>query len=69
MLFAVWRKKACFIQFLLKNRALNFRVVFLAHPLFFAPLLILHSDVILKLDQKSPKSLYLVLLVKEGQNS
>ena len=32
MLVAVWRKQTCFIQFLLKNRASNFRDIFLSRP-------------------------------------
>ena len=37
MLLAVWRKKPCFIQFSLKNIALNFWGVFLAHPVVAKP--------------------------------
>ena len=33
MLVEVWRKKTCFIQFSLKNKALNFRSDFLARTL------------------------------------
>ena len=36
---------------------------------YYAPFLIPRSDVILKLDKKRPKFVYLVLLVKKGQNS
>ena len=32
MLFGVWRKKTCFIQFSLKNKALNFRGAFFGSP-------------------------------------
>ena len=35
---------------------------------YYGPFLISRSDVILKLGQKSPKFVYLVLLVEKGQN-